>query len=385
MNYHKSLIAVTLVLFFLAELTLFVQCSNKETQDMKIEKREFGKMSNGDIVHLYTLTNMNGMKVEITNYGGIISSIIVPDKNGNMGEVALGYDHFDDYLKNNFFFGCVVGRYGNRIAKGKFTLDGEEYSLAINNGTNHLHGGLVGFNQILWEVKQEITESDKIGIVLHYLSQDMEEGYPGNLDVTMTYTLTNDNEIFLDYKATTDKKTICNLTNHSYFNLKDGGASDMLDHEMWIDADQIVPTDETSIPLGDLMGVKGTPFDFTSPKKIGAQINDNHVQIRYGQGYDHNFVINNVSGDLKKIAKVTEASSGRMLEVFTKEPGVQFYSGNFITERTGKNSVVYNKRHGFCLETQHYPDSPNQSSFPSTVLEPGEAYQTTTVYKFSIQ
>lgn len=352
---------------------------------MKIAKKEFGKIPNGDVVLLYSLTNANGMQVGVTNYGGIITSILVSDKDGNMGEVALGFDDFESYLQGNPFFGCVVGRYGNRIAKGKFSLDGVKYSLAINNGPNHLHGGLVGFDKVFWTVQQEITESDRIGIVLNYLSKDMEEGYPGNLDVTMTYTLTNNNEIILDYKATTDKKTICNLTNHSYFNLKDGGASDILDHEAWIDANQIVPIDDTSIPLGNLLDVEGTPFDFTSPKKIGIQINDDHIQIKNGGGYDHTFVIENSSGELKKIAKVMESTTGRVLEVLTTEPGVQFYSGNFLTEMTGSNGVQYNKRHGFCLETQHYPDSPNQPDFPSVVLNPGEVYQTTTIYKFSVQ
>ncbi len=352
---------------------------------MKIVKQDFGKTKDGISVDLYSLTNANGMKVSITTYGGIITSIIVPDKDGHMGDVVLGFDNLDDYMNKSPYFGCIVGRYGNRIAKGKFTLNGKTYTLAVNNGPNHLHGGIVGFDKVVWNA-EEVRGGDYVGLKLSYLSKDGEEGYPGNLSVIVTYLLTNDNEIKIQYEATTDQPTLCNLTNHSYFNLADGGASTILDHELMIDADSITPIDETSIPTGEFMPVEGTPFDFRKPKKIGLDINDDDQQIRNGQGYDHNFVLNGKAGTLRLVARAVDPSTGRVLEVLTEEPGVQLYTGNFLDGSiTGKGGIVYGYRHGFCLETQHYPDSPNHPNFPSTVLNPGEKYQTTTIYKFSVE
>lgn len=352
---------------------------------MKIEKQDFGKTKDGISVDLYSLTNANGMKVSITNYGGIITSIIVPDKDGNMGDVVLGFDNLDDYMKKSPYFGCIVGRYGNRIAKGKFTLNGKTYTLAVNNGPNHLHGGIVGFDKVVWDA-EEVRGGDYVGLKLSYLSKDGEEGYPGNLSVAVTYLLTNDNEIKIQYEATTDQPTLCNLTNHSYFNLADGGASPILDQELMINADSFTPIDETSIPTGELKPVEGTPFDFRKPKKIGLDIDDDNQQLRNGQGYDHNFVLNGKAGTLRLVATAVDPSTGRVLEVLTEEPGVQLYTGNFLDGSiTGKNGIVYGYRHGFCLETQHYPDSPNHPNFPSTVLNPGEKYHTTTIYKFSVE
>jgi aldose 1-epimerase len=374
-----------LTIFLFLYLVLLQSC-HKEIHKMEsITKENFGYMPDGTGVDLYTLTNNKGMVVKITNYGGIITSILVPDKNGVLGDVVLGYDNLSGYLDKTPYFGSIVGRYGNRIANGKFVLDGTEYRLATNNGPNALHGGLKGFDKVIWEVK-EIQETTKLGLELNYLSKDMEEGYPGNLDVTVTYLLTEDNAVRLEYLATTDKKTILNLTNHSYFNLKDGGATPILDHEMKINADRFTPVDQTLIPTGELSSVSGTPFDFRQPHKIGDRINAENEQIKFGGGYDHNFVLQGEMGELRLVAQVFESGSGRIMEVFTTEPGVQFYTGNFLDGTiTGKNGNVYDYRHGFCLETQHFPDSPNKANFPSAVLEPGQQYQSTTIYKFSVK
>ena len=352
---------------------------------MKIEKQPFGKTEDGTTVDLYTLTNTNGMTVKITNYGGIVTSIFVPDENGNLGDVVLGYDNLEGYLKNNPYFGCIIGRYGNRIARGKFTLNGKNYMLATNNEPNHLHGGVKGFDKVIWAAK-EIKGENTVGLELTYLSKDGEEGYPGNLSVKVSYTLTNDNALQIDYQASTDQPTIVNLTNHSYFNLKDAGASPILDHELMLDADYFTPVDSTLIPTGKLRAVAGTPFDFKKSAKICARIGADDEQIKFGLGYDHNFVLNGNAGELKLAGKLIESTTGRVVEVWTTEPGIQFYSGNFLDGSiTGKNGTVYSYRHGLCLETQHYPDSPNQPNFPSTVLNPGEKYQTTTVYKFLVE
>ncbi len=362
---------------------LFIQCESEGSSQMKIMKSDFGS-KDGKAVDLYTLTNANGMQVKITNYGGAITSVIVPDKDGKMADVCLGFDNLEDYVAKSPYFGCIVGRFGNRIAKGKFELNGETYTLATNNDPNHLHGGVVGFDKVVWD-GETFKAEDKVGVKLSYLSKDGEEGYPGNLNVTLTYSVTNDNEIVMDYEATTDKATHCNLTNHSYFNLKDAGASTILDHEMMIDADNITPVDNTLIPTGKLMPVSGTPFDFLKPEKIGARIGDDHDQLKFGLGYDHNFVVNDVTGDMKMAARVVESETGRVLEVWSVEPGIQFYSGNFLDGSiTGKEGNVYQQRSGFCLETQHYPDSPNQPNFPTTQLNPGETYKTQTIYKFDV-
>jgi aldose 1-epimerase len=350
-------------------------------QKMNVTKKEFGKTTNGKTAYIYTLVNAKGCEAKITNYGGIVVSLTVPDKKGKLGDVVQGYDTLDQYIKNSPFFGALIGRYGNRIAKGKFALKGKTYTFAINNGPNHLHGGIMGFDKVLWDAK-EIKQDNVVGLELSYLSKDGEEGYPGNLKVTVKYLWTNDNELKIEYAATTDKTTVANLTNHSYFNLACKG--DILSHELMINADKFTPSDENQIPTGELRSVKGTPFDFTSPTKVGARIDKDDEQLKYGFGYDHNFVLNKSDGSLRKIASVYESTTGRLMEVLSTEPGVQFYSGNHLNETmVGKGGIPYKRRSGLCMETQHYPDSPNHPEFPSTTLEPGQKYATTTIYKFS--
>ncbi|MBN1996699.1 galactose mutarotase [candidate division KSB1 bacterium] len=372
---------VVLLLFVLVVLQLY--CKKEENIDMKLLKQDFGSV-NGQAVELYTLVNTHGVKVQIATYGGIVTSIQVPDRNGQLADVVLGYDNLDEYVQNNPYFGCIVGRYGNRIAQAEFELDGVSYSLAANNGPNHLHGGLVGFDKVVWSAKP-VEGKDKVGVELTYTSNDGEEGYPGNLQVTVTYTLDNENALQIDYYAVTDKKTIVNLTNHSYFNLNDAGAAPILDHQLMINADEFTPVDNTLIPTGELRSVEGTPFDFRKATAIGARIGADDEQLKFGGGYDHNFVVNGQAGELRLAAEVTEPVTGRAMEVWTTEPGIQFYSGNFLDGSiTGKNGIVYQQRNGLCLETQHFPDSPNQPEFPSTVLEPGDEYKTTTIYKFKV-
>lgn len=358
--------------------------------EMKVQKSNFGTLGDSTEVNLFTLTNANGMEVSITNYGGTITKIIVPDKDGNMEDVTLGFDDLegytsDAYLASGPYFGALIGRYGNRIGGAKFTLDGEEYKLAANNGPNHLHGGLKGFDKVVWEA-EEIQGENESGLKLRYVSEDMEEGYPGNLTVDVTYTLTNGNELKIDYKATTDKKTVANLTNHAYFNLTGDAKRDILDHQVMINADAFTPVDQTLIPTGEIKPVEGTPFDFTEPVAIGKRINEDNEQLKYGLGYDHNWVLNGEAGQMRLAATVYDSVSGRFMEVFTTEPAIQFYSGNFLDgSLTGKGNVKYEQRYGLCLETQHYPDSPNQPEFPSVELAPGETYDTQTTYKFSVK
>jgi len=349
----------------------------------KIMKEPYGKTADGKEVFLYTLTNAKGNVVKVTNYGGIVTHLLVPDRNGRLGDIVLGYDNLADYLKASPYFGCIVGRYGNRIAKGKFVLNGAQYTLAVNNGENALYGGLKGFDKVVWATTEKQTGKGP-SLELSYISRDMEEGYPGTLSCKVTYTWTDNNEFMIDYEATTDKDTVVNLTQHSYFNLSGAGERDNLDHEVMIAADRFTPVDKGLIPTGELRPVKGTPFDFTKPEKIGARINNDDEQLKFGGGYDHNWVLNNTSGKLELAARVTEESSGRVMELSTTEPGVQFYVGNFLDgSNVGKGGKVYKRRYGFCMETQHFPDSPNQPSFPSTVLKPGQIYRQTTVYKFS--
>ena len=346
----------------------------------KLMKQEFGKTPDGAAVYIFTLKNAKGMEARITNYGGIVVSLAVPDKSGKSSDVVLGYDNLEGYIRNNPYFGAIIGRYGNRIAKGRFKLDGHEYKLAVNNGPNSLHGGIRGFDKVVWDVRR----AEDNALELHYLSKDGEEGYPGNLDVTVTYTLTDNNELKIDYAATTDKPTVLNLTNHSYFNLSGQGNGDILGEEMMINADRFTPVDAGLIPTGELRSVAGTPLDFRKPVAIGARINSDDEQIRLGGGYDHNFVLNRSGAGLSLAARVRDPKSGRVMEVLTTQPGVQFYTGNFLDGTIkGKQGKVYGKRSAFCLETQHFPDSPNQPSFPSVVLTPGAKYATTTVYKFS--
>lgn len=347
-----------------------------------IVKSSFGKTADGTEVDLYTMTNGNGMVAKITTYGGIVVALETPDRNGNFGDVVLGYPDLKGYIENNPFFGCIVGRYGNRIARGKFSLGDRKYTLACNFGENHLHGGIKGFDKVVWSGR---PVSGGVALELSYMSRDGEEGYPGNLSAKVVYSLTEKNEMTIDYQATTDKTTIVNLTHHGYFNLDGAGAGDVLDHELVLHADRFTPVDKTLIPTGELRSVQGTPMDFTKPTKVGARIQSKDEQIEFGMGYDHNWVLNGEPGRLSPAAKVTSHKTGRVMEVLTTEPGVQFYSGNFLDGTiTGKNGKVYKQRYGLCLETQRFPDSPNQPSFPSTVLEPGETYKTATVFKFSI-
>lgn len=346
------------------------------------EKTAFGKTPDGRNIDLYTLTNKNGMQVAITNFGGIVVRIKVADRHGKSEDVVLGYDSLDGYLSDKAYFGAVVGRYGNRIAQGKFALDGATYTLARNNGENSLHGGIKGFNKAVWEAR-EGSAIDGPSVELTYTSKDGEEGYPGNLSVKVVYTLTDRNELKIDYSATTDKKTVLNLTNHSYFNLNPSG-SDILQHMLMIQADKFTPVDAGLIPTGELRSIAGTPFDFRKLTTIGARIEQDDEQLKLGKGYDHNFVLNKKGNGVELAARVVEPTTGRVLEVFTDQPGVQFYSGNFLdgTAR-GKSGKVYQRRSAFCLETQHFPDSPNHPKFPTTELKPDEKYHSTTIYKFS--
>jgi aldose 1-epimerase len=346
-----------------------------------IPAARFDSTVDGKQVKLYYLKSNGKLQVAITNYGAKIVSLLVPDKEGKLADVELGYDNIGRYVSTKErYYGGVVGRYGNRIAKGKFKLNGKEYTLAVNNGQNHLHGGLKGFNDHVWDAEQPDAHTLK----LHYVSKDGEEGYPGNLDVTVTYTLTDSNEVKIDYKATTDQPTVLNLTNHSFFNLHGAGNGDVNDHVMYINADRFTPVDSTLIPTGKLEPVKGTPMDFTTPTPIGQRVDADFEQLKFGKGYDHNFVLNKKGNELSLAASVLEPQSGRYLEVWTTEPGVQFYGGNFLDGTDmGKGGKSYIHRGAFCLETQHFPDSPNQPNFPSVVLKPGETYTSTCIYKFS--
>jgi len=348
-----------------------------------IETAPFGTLDDGTAIDLYTLTNANGLIVKITNYGGIVTSIIAPDKDGKLEDIALGFDSLQPYLDGHPYFGALIGRYGNRIAKGTFSIDDETYSLATNNGENHLHGGIQGFDKVVWQA-QSMSSDSSASLQLTYRSPDMEEGYPGNLDVTVVYTLTNADELHISYEATTDKKTIVNLTNHTYFNLTGNTKQDILEHELLLQADTYLPVDETLIPTGERRPVADTPFDFTEPTAIGARIDADNKQLEIAGGYDHCWIAN--GSGMRLIARAQDPASGRTVEVHTEEPGVQFYSGNFLDgSLTGKGGTVYEQRYGFCLETQHFPDSPNQPDFPSVVLEPGEEYQTKTIYTFGVQ
>ncbi len=349
-----------------------------------VKKESYGTTGNGEAVDLYTLTNANGIEVRAITYGGIIASLKVPDKNGKFDDVVIGHDNLESYLTKSRYFGALVGRYGNRIGNAKFTLDGVEYKLAVNNGPNHLHGGLKGFDKVVWQA-ESFDNPDGVGIVFTYTSKDGEEGYPGNLNAKVTYTLTALDELILDYHATTDKATPLNLTQHTYFNLAGDGKGDILGHEVMLNADHFTPVDKTMIPTGEIRPITGTPMDFTKPTAIGARIDQEDEQLGFAGGYDHNFVINQEEGQGPSlVARVHEPTTGRVMEVYSTEPGVQFYSGNFLDGSiTGKSGHVYARRTGFCLETQHYPDSPNKPEFPSSILKPGETYESRTIYKFS--
>lgn len=371
------------ILSFIAFLTFiivsFMAC--KTYPKMEITQREFGSVD-GKKVELFTLVNGRGMKATITNYGAIVQSLWMEDKNGNVEDIVLGFDSLKEYLNDSPYFGAIVGRYGNRIGQARFTLDGKEYHVTPNDGPNHLHGGLKGFDKVVWDARAYIDSSGPC-LELHYKSSDGEEGYPGNLDVYVTYCLSTDNELRIDYRATTDQPTIINLTHHGYFNLSGNAQRDILDHKLQIMADNYTPVDSLLIPTGDIKPVEGTPFDFRNPKSIGQ-----HIRKVFNKkpGYDNNFVLRTGVDSFRKVAVLSDTVSGRTMEVWTDQPGLQFYSGNFLDgSLKGKYKVVYQQYWGLCLETQHFPDSPNKPWFPSVVLRPGEEYKTRTVYKFFIQ
>ncbi len=354
---------------------------NQESK-ARIEKRVFGKLPQGTTVDLYTLTNKNGLQAQITNYGGIVVTLKTPDARGRMADIVLGYDDLRGYVNDTSYFGALIGRFANRIAGGKFSLQGVEYQLARNNGVNHLHGGTRGFNKVVWQARA-MTRADGVALRLSYVSEDGEEGYPATLAAMATYILTDTDELRVEYAATTDRETIVNLTHHSYFNLAGAGAGSILGHQVWINADRFTPVDETLIPTGELKAVKGTSFDFTRALSIGSRIEHADEQLHLGNGYDHNYVLNKEVRELTLAAEVYEPVSGRAVQVWTTEPGMQLYTGNFLNNVRGKGGKIYNKRDGFCLETQHFPDSPNKPAFPSTALQPNERYTQTTIYKFT--
>ncbi len=373
----------TITLLF--AVTLLAGARNQQKHMNGITKQHWGALPSGEQIDLYTLRNSKGMEATITNYGGKLVTLKVPDRDGKFADVVLGFDNLEGYVQPNPFFGSLVGRYANRIANGQFTLDGKTYKLARNNGPNSLHGGLKGFDKVAWQA-QEVSGGDGPALELKYLSKDGEEGYPGNLNVTVTYTLTQNDELKIDYQATTDKDTVINLTNHSYFDLSGQDAGNILDHRVMINADKFTPVNANLIPTGELKSVAGTPFDFRTPTAIGARINENDQQLKYGEGYDHNFVLNRSGDGPSLAARVMDPKSGRVMEVLTTQPGVQFYTGNHLPAKLkGKGGAVYGFRYGFCLETQHFPDSPNQPSFPSTELKPGQRYHGITIFKFSVE
>lgn len=373
----QRLVSLSIIVLLLGGMVIAQSTSSKPG----VQEQSFGTQD-GRQVNLYTLTNSHGVEIKAMNYGGIIISIKVPDRKGQIADIVLGHDTLDGYIPNPPYFGAIVGRYANRIANGEFTLDGKTYHLPKNDGPNTLHGGTdKTFNKVVWDAE---PLKGKTGVAFSYLSHDGDDGFPGNLHMKVTYTLTDTNELVIDYEATTDKATPINVSQHSYFNLKGQGDGDILDHEIMINADRFTPVDKNLIPTGELRPVKGTPFDFTKPTRIGARIEDNYDQLLLGHGYDHNFVLNRKGSGLVLAARVYEPTTGRVLEVSTTQPGVQFYTGNFLDGTiTGKDNKVYKRRYGFCLETQHFPDSPNHPAFPNTILKPGEKFHQTTVFKFS--
>ncbi len=348
------------------------------TNTVKVNKESFGKLSDGREVDIYTLSNGKGLVARVMNQGAIVQSVKVPDKSGNVVDVVLGFDNLDGYLQKNPYFGAIVGRYGNRIGSGKFALDGKTYNVVVNDGKNSLHGGNIGFDKKYWGAREVPN-----GVEFTTTSADGDQGYPGNLTAKVTYTVTPDNGLRIDYTATSDKDTVVNLTNHSYWNLSGQGNGLILDHEMMIDADRFTPVDAGLIPTGELKPVEGTPFDFRQPTAIGARINEDNEQLKLGGGYDHNWVLNRKGGSVELAARAHDPKTGRVLEVLTDQPGVQFYTGNFLDGSVkGKGGIAYPKRSAFCLETQHFPDSPNHPDFPSTELKAGQEYKTTTIFRF---
>jgi aldose 1-epimerase len=369
-------------------LILQAGCMSRKSESvhkLAVTRSPFGVLANGDSVHVFTLTNANGIEVRALDYGGVIQSIRTPDRDGKFADIVLGFDTLDTYVKDSPYFGAIVGRFANRIAKGRFTLDGNTYTLAINNGPNALHGGLVGFDKVVWNAESVITDST-VGVRWTHTSLDGDQGYPGTLAVRVTYALNDANELTIEYEATTNKPTIINLTNHCYFNLAGAGHGDVLGHLMMIDADSITPIDSTMIPTGAVEAVAGTPFDFRAPMAIGLHIDDENQQLRFAGGYDHNFVLDRKdSTRLVHAARVVEPTTGRTLDAYTTEPGVQFYTGNFLDGTFGGIGGVYRSRYGFTLETQHYPDSPHHADFPSVVLKPGQHFRSETIFKFGAE
>src|SRR3989339_32265 len=388
-SFSKKFMNYTLLSLFVLVNLLLISCKNKETKtEMEVKKESFGKTADGQNVDIYTLTNKNGMTVKIINYGATVVSLTAPDRNGKYEDVVLGYDNIEGYEADKSYFGAIVGRYGNRIGKGKFKLDGKEYQLSINNGENHLHGGKIGFSKRVWEVLGVESKMGGSSMTLKYVSKDGEEGYPGNVELTVNYQLTADNELFINYTATSDKNTILNPTHHSYFNLTGDPNKTVLDHLLMIDADKFTPVDKGLITTGEMADVANTPFDFRTSEAIGKGINDVNEQLKYGLGYDHNWVLNKHQEQIFKFATAYEPISGRFMEVFTDQPGVQFYSGNFLDGKVkGKHGVMYQQRTGFCLEAQKYPDSPNKPKWPSPILNADKTlpYRQTTIYKFSVK
>lgn len=369
---------IILVLFI---STLWISC--KETNKEILTKENFEKQVDGKPVSLYTLQNKNGIICQITNYGARVVTLFVPDKNGNLTDVVLGHESINEYIRNGEYLGAIVGRYGNRIANGQFKLNRKTYNLFKNNGPNTLHGGKKGYANVVWDARPFITQNGENAIEMSYLSKDGEEGFPGNLKIKVTYTLTEANGLKIDYWAQTDAETVLNLTNHAYFNLKGAGNGDILSHNLSIYADNFTPTDSTLIPTGKIQNVINTPMDFTASHTIGERIKDNTIDLKYGKGYDHNWVLNKTLNDFTIAAKVSEPLTGIEMRVFTTEPAIQFYSGNFLDGKIiGKDKKQYNYRNAFCMEAQHYPDTPNHPNFPSTTLKPGQTYKQTTIYQF---
>ncbi|HUG12025.1 MAG TPA: aldose epimerase family protein [Opitutaceae bacterium] len=357
-------------------------------QSLPITVKPFGKLQDGTPAHLYTLQNAAGFRADITDFGGTVVNLFVPDKHGALADVSLGFESVEDYPTKSAYFGATIGRYGNRIGANGFMLDGKTYTPPLNSGPPEarctLHGGTVGFDKVMWRARPVFIDGDP-ALVLEYTSPDGDQGFPGTLSVEVTYRVTANNELRINYRATTDKPTPVNLTNHTYFNLKGEGAGTVLDHVLTIRASKITPVDPHLIPTGEYLSVAGTPFDFNTPHAVGARIGDDHEQIKFGGGYDHNWVLEKPDGELALIATLHEPRSGRFMEVLTTEPGMQFYSGNFLNGTKGKSGHTYDKRGGLCLETQHYPDSPNRPEFPSTILRPGETYASTTIYRFGVR
>jgi aldose 1-epimerase len=380
-----SLLGLVPALFLAVSGCTTTDTTRADTMTNEVTREAFGSTPDGTAVELFTLRNANGIEVRAITYGGIIISLRTPDRNGTVDDIVLGFDQLEPYVAGSPYFGSIIGRYGNRIANGRFTLEGQSYTLARNDGQNHLHGGVQGFDKVVWR-GEPVQNDEGRGVVFTYTSPDGEEGYPGTLNVQVTYTLTDDNQLIFDYVATTDRPTHVNLTQHSYFNLAGAGRGDILGHELMLNAGSYTPVNSTLIPTGEIRTVEGTPFDFRTATAIGARINDEtDEQIRYGLGYDHNWVLDRQGDGLQLAARVVEPTTGRTLEVHTAEPGIQFYAGNFLDGTiTGKGGHVYPHRSGFCLETQHYPDTPNQPAFPSTVLRPGEEYRTRTVLTFGV-